>query len=97
VFVYLTDSTIADVLQEAKTLPYQPRWEVGGRSLKVGSYHNGDEHEHHVVAETIGSGLWYGPHDNDEFRFDKDDLTLKSIWFLIPEKIWIWEVWLNSG
>jgi hypothetical protein len=86
VFVYLTDSKIVEVLHEAETLPYPPRWEIGGRSLTVGSYHNGDEHEHHVVAETIGSVLWYGPHDNDEFRFDKDDLTIKSIWFLIPEK-----------
>lgn len=85
-FVYLTDSTIADVLQEAETLPYPPRWGVSGRSLKVGSYHNGDEHEHHVVAETIGSGLWYGPEDSNEFRFDENNLTLKSIWFPIPEE-----------
>jgi hypothetical protein len=86
VSVYLTDSTIVEVLHEAEILPYQPRWGVSGRSLKVGSYCNGDEHEHHVVVETIGSGLWYGPEDNNEFRFDKNDLTLKSIWFPIPEK-----------
>jgi hypothetical protein len=98
VFVYLTDSTIANILQEAATLPYPPRWGVGGRSLTVGSYHNGDEHEHHFVAETIGSGLWYGPEDNNEFRFGENDLILKSIWFPIPEnnmdlenlvKLWI--------
>jgi hypothetical protein len=84
--VYLTDSTTAEVLLEVGLLSYQPRWGISGRSLKVGSYRNGDEHEHHVVAETIGSGLWYGPEDNDEFRFDKKDLTLESIWFLIPEE-----------
>jgi hypothetical protein len=85
-FVHLTDSTIVEVLHESKTLPYQPRWGVSGRSLKVGSYHNGDEHEHHIVAETIGSGLWYGPEDSNEFRFDENDLTLKSIWFPVPEE-----------
>jgi hypothetical protein len=86
VFVHLTDSAIVEVLNEAEILPYQPRWGVSGRSLKVGSYHNGDEHEHHFVAETIGSGLWYGPEDSNEFRFDENDLTLKSIWFPIPEE-----------
>lgn len=84
-YVQLTKSISAEVLC-FEALSHQPRWGISGRSLTVGSYHSGDEHEHHVVAETIGSGLWYGPHDNDEFRFDKDDLKLKSIWFMIPEK-----------
>jgi hypothetical protein len=83
-FVHLTDSTIVEFLNEAKLLAHQPRWGIGD-SLMVGPYRNGDEHEHHVVSETIGSGLWYKPEDN-EFRFDKNDLTLKSIWFPIPEE-----------
>jgi hypothetical protein len=85
-FLYLTDSTVAEVLHEAEILPYPPRWGACGDSLIVGSYRNGDEHEHHVVAETIGSGLWYGPESNDEFRFGEEDLTLKSIWFRTLEE-----------
>jgi hypothetical protein len=75
----------AEVLQGSSLLSHQPRWEVSGRSLIVGSYSSGDEHEHHVVAETVGSGSWYKPEVN-EFRFDKNDLVLKSFWFPIPEE-----------
>jgi hypothetical protein len=83
--VELTNSTKAEIICESTFLPYQPRWEIRDCSLLVGSYNSGEEHEHHVVTETVGSGNWYKS-EFDEFRFDKSDLLLKSIWLQVPEK-----------
>jgi hypothetical protein len=83
--VKLTSSTTVEIVQEGHSLPYQPRWEVRDRSILVGPYKSGEEHEHHVVSETVGSGNWYKS-EFDEFRFDKTDLLLRSIWLQVPEK-----------
>lgn len=83
-FVHLTNSIAAEVLY-CEPLLLQPRWELSGRSLIVGSYYSGQEHEHHVVTETVGSGSWYKPEFN-ELRFGKNDLVLKSFWLPIPEE-----------
>jgi hypothetical protein len=80
-FVKLTSSTTAKIIQENYFLSHKPRWDVRGCSLVLGAYHDGYEHEHHVAAETFGSTSWF-----DELRFDKTKLVLSSIYFRVPEE-----------
>jgi hypothetical protein len=80
-FVKLTNSTTAKIIQENYFLSYKPRWDVRGCSLTLGAYSNGYEHEHHVATETVGSTSWF-----DELRFDKTKSVLSSVYLRVPEE-----------
>jgi hypothetical protein len=80
-FVRLANSTIAEIIQEHRFLLHTPRWDVRGRSLVLGTYNDGYEHENHVINETVGSTTWF-----DEFRFDINNFVLTSTYFRVPEE-----------
>ena len=75
--VKLTDSVEAEIVYQEK-LPWMLSWEMRAGYVIIGPYLNMDEHEQHYL-KTIGSGDWHAPMGS-EFRFDKDNLLLKSIW-----------------
>jgi hypothetical protein len=83
--VELTDSVKAEIIPGNQSLSSCPLLEIRDLSLCIGSYNSGEEHEKHVVYDTIGSGNWYQS-DFDEFCFDKINRLLKSIWLHIPEE-----------
>lgn len=81
-FVNLQDLN-TDELVLGTVLPSNPRWGLRINSLVVGPYDSDETYEQHYL-ETIGSGDWYLA-GNEEFRFDKTDNLLRSVWFHIPE------------
>lgn len=81
--VILARGTDAEIVL-GEGLEQLPRWGLRSNSLMMGPYHSGLEHEQHYLA-TTGSGDWYRSED-DEFRFDSEQLTLRSIWFHVADR-----------
>jgi hypothetical protein len=94
--VELADSVKAEIISGNQSLSCYPSWEISAHSVSIGSYTSGEEHEKHVVHDTIGSGNWYRSEFN-EFRFDKTNRLLKSISFnILEENINLKEDFLRS-
>jgi hypothetical protein len=83
--IELANSVTAEIIPGNQSLSSCPLLEIRDLSLCIGSYNSGEEHEKHIVYDTIGSGNWYQS-DFDEFCFDKTNRLLKSIWLHIPEE-----------
>jgi hypothetical protein len=73
--IQIKEGILAEIVV-GRILEETPTWNLKGRSIKVGPYVNGEEHERHYLA-TVGSGNWYWT--PDEFRFNKSDRMLSSV------------------
>lgn len=95
--ISLTDTIVAGIVS-GRQIRWMPKWDLGDHSIMVAPYENGDAHERHFL-QTVGSGNWYRS-EFDEFRFGKNDLALKSVWFRVPERNLPWSAsidkWKNS-
>jgi hypothetical protein len=94
VIVELESSTVAEIVFGPR-LAALPRWEIKHFAVTVEPFHHGRERESHYRM-TIGSGESYGVPYEDGFRFDKDRLGLRSVYFNVPEVNLVAHEFLNG-
>lgn len=79
----LQKSIEVEVIQ-GKILPIIPEWTIKTDNIIVGSYEN-MEQQRQLYSQTVGSGDW-STRIGSEFRFDKDNLLLRSVWVKTSEE-----------